>query len=138
MTMPNMPLKAYYIRAIHEWCTDNGYTPYLVVQDGPGVRVPKAFVQDGQITLNVAFDATNKLVLGNDFIEFQARFGGKTESLSVPLGAIAAMFSRETGEGMGFEVEEFVQEEFDEQKATEIETETVQPPKKGSHLKIVK
>lgn len=97
--------KPYLIRALHEWCTDNGYTPYIVVQVNDRTMVPPAHVRDGQITLNVGNLATNKLSLGNDFIEFQARFSGHTESVSVPVGAVSAIYARETGAGMGFEVQ---------------------------------
>ena len=72
--------KPYLIRALHEWCTDNGYTPYIVVQVDEHTMVPMGHVQDGQITLNVGTLATNGLVLGNDYIEFQARFGGRLVS----------------------------------------------------------
>ena len=103
--MPESSTKPYFLRALHEWCTDNGFTPHVVVQVDEHTRVPASFVQDGQITLNVGEAATNHLVLGNEFIEFQARFGGKTESIWVPVGAVTAIYARETGTGMGFEVE---------------------------------
>jgi len=96
--------KPYLIRALHEWCTDNGYTPYITVQVDDYTRVPPGHVRDGQITLNVGTLATNKLVLGNEFIEFQARFSGIAEFVSVPVCAVAAIYARETGAGMGFEV----------------------------------
>jgi len=99
--------KPYLIRALHEWCTDNGYTPYLTVQVDAHTMVPPAHVRDGQITLNVGTLATNKLVLGNEFIEFQARFGGVTESVVVPVTAVSAIYARETGAGMGFEVQPY-------------------------------
>lgn len=97
--------KPYLIRALHEWCTDNGYTPYIVVQVSDRTMVPPAHVRDGQITLNIGNLATNRLSLGNDFIEFQARFSGITETVSVPVGAVSAIYARETGAGMGFEVQ---------------------------------
>ncbi|ANN80126.1 ClpXP protease specificity-enhancing factor [Bordetella flabilis] len=97
--------KPYLIRALHEWCTDNGYTPYIVVQVNDRTMVPPAHVRDGQITLNIGNLATNKLSLGNDFIEFQARFNGVVEVVSVPVGAVSAIYARETGAGMGFEVQ---------------------------------
>ncbi len=103
--MPESSTKPYFLRALHEWCTDNGFTPHLVVQVDEHTRVPVSFVQDGQITLNVGEAATSRLVLGNEFIEFQARFGGKTETIWVPVGAVSAIYARETGTGMGFEVE---------------------------------
>ena len=76
--------KPYLIRALHEWCTDNGYTPYITVQVDEHTMVPMAHVRDGQITLNVGTLATNRLVLGNEFIEFQARFSGVTENVTFP------------------------------------------------------
>ena len=92
--------KPYLIRALHEWCTDNGYTPYITVQVDEHTMVPMAHVRDGQITLNVGTLATNRLVLGNEFIEFQARFSGVTENVYVPVGAVSAIYARETGAGM--------------------------------------
>ncbi|KOF52859.1 MULTISPECIES: ClpXP protease specificity-enhancing factor [unclassified Achromobacter] len=99
--------KPYLIRALHEWCTDNGYTPYITVQVDEHTVVPAAHVRDGQITLNVGALATNRLVLGNEFIEFQARFSGVTENVYVPVGAVSAIYARETGAGMGFEVQPY-------------------------------
>ncbi|ANN69303.1 ClpXP protease specificity-enhancing factor [Bordetella bronchialis] len=98
--------KPYLIRALHEWCTDNGYTPYVVVQVNDRTMVPPAHVRDGQITLNIGNLATNKLLLGNEYIEFQARFNGVIEMVSVPVGAVSAIYARETGAGMGFEVQD--------------------------------
>jgi stringent starvation protein B len=102
--MSESSTKPYFIRALHEWCTDNGYTPHIVVQVDENTRVPRAFISDGQITLNLGLLATNKLDLGNDYVSFQARFGGKTEDIWVPTSAVSAIFARETGAGMGFEV----------------------------------
>jgi stringent starvation protein B len=99
--------KPYLIRALHEWCSDNGYTPYITVQVDEHTLVPPGHVRDGQITLNVGTLATHRLVLGNEFIEFQARFGGVTENVSVPIGAVSAIYARETGTGMGFEVQPY-------------------------------
>ncbi|HYG46037.1 MAG TPA: ClpXP protease specificity-enhancing factor [Bordetella sp.] len=99
--------KPYLLRALHEWCTDNGYTPYITVQVDEHTRVPIAHVRDGQITLNVGTLATNKLVLGNEFIEFQARFSGVTENVWVPVATVSAIYARETGAGMGFEVQPY-------------------------------
>jgi stringent starvation protein B len=103
--MTETSTKPYMLRALHEWCTDNGYTPHLVVHVDTHTRVPAAFVQDGQITLNVSSLATQNLVIGPEFIEFQARFGGKTEQIFVPVAAVSAIYARETGAGMGFEIE---------------------------------
>jgi stringent starvation protein B len=104
--MAETSTKPYMIRALHEWCTDNGYTPQIVVRVDRNTMVPPAHIRDGQITLNIGMMATKDLVLGNDSIEFQARFNGVTENLYIPVGAVTALYARETGAGMGFEVEE--------------------------------
>lgn len=142
--MSEISTKPYFIRALHEWCTDSGYTPHIVVQVDSRARVPRAYVQDGQITLNVGLMATNKLELGNDFIEFQARFGGKTESISIPVNCVTAIYARETGAGMGFEVEAFqgTDEEVD-QSGSAADDDDSKPSlsdekPKVSHLKVVK
>lgn len=103
--MAETSTKPYLLRALHEWASDNGYTPHIVVQVNDMCRVPPAFVRDNQITLNISPLATGGLVMGNEFIEFQARFGGKAENISVPVAAVTAIYARETGAGMGFEVE---------------------------------
>ncbi len=103
MSLP--PTKPYLVRAIHEWCCDNGFTPYLAVAVDANTRVPIEFVRDGQIVLNISTDATNRLRLGNDFIEFQARFGGVARDISVPLANVAAIYARENGAGMAFDLE---------------------------------
>ena len=79
--MAETSTKPYMIRALHEWCTDNGYTPQIVVQVNENTLVPAAYIRDGQITLNIGALATNRLTIGNDAIEFQARFNGVTEHL---------------------------------------------------------
>jgi len=103
--MSETSTKPYLIRALHEWCTDNGYTPHIVVTVDANTVVPRAHIHDGQITLNIGSLATNRLNLGNEFIEFQARFSGVTEHIFVPVPAVSAIYARETGAGMGFEVE---------------------------------
>jgi len=104
--MAESSTKPYMIRALHEWCTDNGYTPHIVVRVDGNTLVPPAHIRDGQITLNIGSLATNRLALGNEAIEFQARFSGVTENLYVPIAAVTAIYARETGAGMGFEVEQ--------------------------------
>ena len=103
--MAETSTKPYMLRALHEWCTDNGYTPQIVVQVDANTLVPHAHVRDGQITLNIGALATNRLVIGNEAVEFQARFSGVTENLYVPIATIVAIYARETGAGMGFEAE---------------------------------
>lgn len=102
--MEELSRKPYLLRALHEWCTDSGYTPYIVVTVDKNTVVPPAHVHDGQITLNISTLATNRLVMGNEYIEFQTRFGGVTEHIYVPVAAVSAIYARETGAGMGFEV----------------------------------
>ncbi|HEX6734202.1 MAG TPA: ClpXP protease specificity-enhancing factor [Azonexus sp.] len=97
--------KPYLLRAIWEWCCDNGFTPYVAVQVDNRTSVPREFVRDGQIVLNVGPDATNKLQMGNELIEFQARFGGVARQLSVPVEQVSAIYARENGAGMAFEIE---------------------------------
>jgi len=94
--------RPYLIRALHEWCTDNGFTPYIAVRVDDSVQVPREYVNDGEIVLNVGFDATSSLQLGNDYIEFKARFGGKPRDIMVPVGRVIAIYARENGQGMAF------------------------------------
>ncbi len=104
--MAETSTKPYMIRAMHEWCTDNGFTPHIVVKVDANTMVPHAHIRNGQITLNIGSLATNRLVIGNEVIEFQARFSGVTENIYVPVSQVTAVYARETGAGMGFEVEE--------------------------------
>ena len=94
--------RPYLIRALHEWCTDNGFTPYIAVRVDDSVQVPREYVNDGEIVLNVGFDATSGLQLGNDYIEFKARFGGKPREIMVPVSHVTAIYARENGQGMAF------------------------------------
>lgn len=98
--------KPYLIRAIHEWCADQGFTPYLAVKVDATTRVPREFVKDGEIVLNVGVEATHQLLLGNEEITFQARFGGRAFPVVVPIERVAAIYASENGEGMAFEVTE--------------------------------
>lgn len=94
--------RPYLIRALYEWCTDNGFTPYIAVRVDDSVQVPREYVKDGEIVLNVSYDATSALQMGNDFIEFKARFGGKPRDIMVPVGRVIAIYARENGQGMAF------------------------------------
>ena len=94
--------RPYLIRALHEWCTDNGFAPHIAVSVDASVRVPMEFVRNGEIVLNVGFEATNGLRLGNDFIEFKARFGGVARDVMVPVTHVTAIYARENGQGMAF------------------------------------
>ncbi|MGE0347700.1 ClpXP protease specificity-enhancing factor [Hydrogenophaga sp.] len=94
--------RPYLIRALHEWCADNGFSPYIAVQVDGSVRVPMEFVKNGEIVLNVSMEATSALKLGNDFIEFKARFGGVAREIVVPVSHVIAIYARENGQGMAF------------------------------------
>jgi stringent starvation protein B len=94
--------RPYLIRALYEWCTDNGFTPFIAVLVDDTVRVPNEFVKDGEIVLNISFDATSSLNLGNDIIEFKGRFGGVARDIYVPVDRVLAIYARENGQGMAF------------------------------------
>ena len=94
--------RPYLIRALHDWCTDNGFTPYIAVQVDRTVQVPMEYVSNNEIVLNVGFDATSGLELGNDFIQFKARFGGVAREIIVPVDHVVAIYARENGQGMAF------------------------------------
>lgn len=96
--------RPYLIRALYEWCSENGFTPYVAVKVDHSVQVPREYVQGGEIVLNVSMDATSSLKLGNDFIEFKARFGGKPRDIMVPIHRVMAIYARENGQGMAFPV----------------------------------
>lgn len=98
--------RPYLIRALYEWCTDNGLTPYVAVRVDDTVRVPREYVKDGEIVLNISMDATSALKLGNDYIEFKARFAGVARDIMIPLGRVMAIYARENGQGMAFPLED--------------------------------
>ncbi len=98
--------RPYLIRALYEWCTDNGLTPYVAVRVDDTVRVPREYVKDGEIVLNISMDATSALKLGNDYIEFKARFAGVARDIMVPLSRVMAIYARESGQGMAFALDE--------------------------------
>ena len=108
MTSPIAPATAgtstrpYLIRALHDWCTDNGFTPYVAVFVDATVQVPAEYVKNNEIVLNVGFEATSSLKLGNETIEFKARFGGTSREIRVPVDHVIAIYARENGQGMAF------------------------------------
>ena len=110
MTPPTAPTNAgtstrpYLIRALHDWCTDNGFTPYVAVFVDASVQVPNEYVKNNEIVLNIGFEATTALKLGNEFIEFKARFGGTSREIVVPVDHVIAIYARENGQGMAFPV----------------------------------
>jgi len=110
MTTPAAPeaqgtsTRPYLIRALHDWCTDNGFTPYIAVYVDASVQVPMEYVKNNEIVLNVGFEATSGLKLGNELIEFKARFGGSARDIAVPVDHVVAIYARENGQGMAFPV----------------------------------
>lgn len=103
--MQTVSTKPYLIRALHEWCSDHSYTPYLVVRVMGKLQVPMEHVKNNEIVLDISYNATHNLSLGNDYISFSARFNGVSREILVPIGCVVSIFSRENGEGMGFEYE---------------------------------
>lgn len=100
--MSEQTAKPYLIRAIYEWCSDSGLTPYLAVHVDAQTKVPHEFVKNGEIVLNVSAAATRHLTLGNEWIQFSARFGGVSQEVSVPITAVTGIFAKETGYGFAF------------------------------------
>ncbi len=96
--------RPYLIRALYEWCTDNGLTPHLAVRVDGSVQVPQEFVKQGEIVLNVSLEATSALKLGDEFIEFKGRFGGVSRDICVPVQQVMAIYARENGQGMSFPI----------------------------------
>jgi stringent starvation protein B len=96
--------KPYMMRAIHEWCIDNALTPHLMVVVNDRTKVPKAFVKDGEIVLNLSYSATKELSIDNDAVVFSARFGGVSQNLYIPIDAVRGIYARENGQGMFFEL----------------------------------
>ncbi|MCK0506854.1 ClpXP protease specificity-enhancing factor [Aromatoleum anaerobium] len=146
--MTNISTKPYLLRAIFEWCVDQGFTPHIAVLVDERTVVPAGYAQDGQIVLNLGSEATQQLVMGNDLITFQARFGGVAHALSVPVSNVLAIYARENGHGMAFEPEAVVEApgvpaeqvggQQDEGTAAATPPAERRPPAGRNHLKIVK
>ncbi len=131
--------KPYLIRAIYEWCTDNGYTPHLSVVVDKQTRVPMEYVKEGKIVLNLAPHATHGMVMDNHWIQFAARFNGVSRQIEVPIGAVAGIFARENGEGLGFEVSLAADDDAAGSTKPTISDDEPTPPKPGrAKLQIVK
>jgi stringent starvation protein B len=141
MTLPTAPANSgtstrpYLIRALHEWCTENGFTPYVAVFVDAAVRVPQEYVKNSEIVLNVGFEATSGLKLGNEFIEFKARFGGSSRDIAVPVSHVIAIYARENGQGMAFPAPTGEVAEGDGAGLAEA-AESKRPPLVGPHLAL--
>ena len=103
--MADVSTKPYFIRAIYEWCSDCGFTPYLSVRVDERTRVPMEYVKNGEIVLNVSLNATRNLTVNNELIQFSARFNGVSREVSVPVDRVQGIFARENGQGAFFTVE---------------------------------
>lgn len=125
--MSTTSTKPYLLRALYEWCTDQGFTPYISVSVDANTVVPRQFVRDGQIVLNIGAEAVHNLHMGNDLITFQARFGGVSQGISIPVENVAAIYARENGQGMAFEVTAEAPAEVPVEEETE-EPQTEPPP----------
>jgi len=146
--MTNISTKPYLLRAIFEWCVDQGFTPHIAVLVDERTVVPAGYAQDGQIVLNLGSEATQQLVMGNDLITFQARFGGVAHALSVPVSNVLAIYARENGHGMAFEPEAVVEApgvpaeqvggQQDDARPDAAPPEGGRSPAGRNHLKIVK
>jgi stringent starvation protein B len=152
--MSEQSAKPYLVRAISEWCADNGLTPYLAVKVNERTRVPAAYVKNGEIVLNISASATRKLTIDNGWVRFSARFSGTSQEVAVPMEAIAGIFAKETGYGFAFNLATdpvasltaaTAALETDIETALEKDAEALREGKEGgkgkprpSHLQIVK
>ena len=102
--MSELSTKPYLMRAIYDWCVDSGFTPYLTVTVDALTRVPMEYVKDGQIVLNIGPIAVERFKMGNELVEFSARFNGSGRDISIPVGAVSAIYARENGQGLSFDV----------------------------------
>jgi stringent starvation protein B len=127
------PKRPYLLRAMHEWVSDSQNTPHIIVDaERPGVVVPRSYVKDGKIVLNLSLTATQNLSLGNEWIEFGARFAGAVQFIRVPIAAVLGIYARETGEGMVFSDQDLGPEPPPPTPPTE------EDGARRSHLKVVK
>jgi stringent starvation protein B len=133
--MAEKSTKPYLIRAIHEWCSDSNLTPYLSVKVDANTRVPMEHVKNGEIILNLSYDATHRLTIGNDGVQFSARFNGVSRECSVPIDAVLGIFAKENGQGLFFEVEAPAQPATPESPPP---GDTPTPPPSRPRLQIVK
>lgn len=136
--------KPYLLRALYEWCQDNGQTPHIVAWVNEHTRVPLQYVRDNEIVLNIGAAASHNLVIDNEWVSFSARFGGVAQEIWIPVGHVVSIFSRETGEGMGFDVEPYEPEnvssvsENNTDAGADMRTDDAEADKPKKVLKFVK
>lgn len=139
--MAEVSTKPYFIRAIYEWCSDCGFTPYLSVRVDDRTRVPMEYVKNGEIVLNVSLNATRNLTINNELIQFSARFNGVSREVSIPVDRVQGIFARENGQGAFFTVEApaaLAAAPTAPAISGEIDAEPPRPPAGRSRLKLVK
>ena len=142
--MADVSTKPYFIRAIYEWCSDCGFTPYLSVRVDDRTRVPMEYVKNGEIVLNVSVNATRNLTINNELIQFSARFNGVSREVSIPVDRVQGIFARENGQGAFFTVETpaalaAAPAAAGQLPAVDADSEPPKPPTAGkSRLKLVK
>ena len=141
--MAEVSTKPYFIRAIYEWCSDCGFTPYLSVRVDDRTRVPMEYVKNGEIVLNVSLNATRNLTINNELIQFSARFSGVSREVSIPVDRVQGIFARENGQGAFFTVETpaalAMAPAAGPMAAADAEADPPKPPGNGkSRLKLVK
>jgi stringent starvation protein B len=142
--MSEQSAKPYLIRAICEWCADNGLTPYLAVKVDAQTRVPAAFVKNGEIVLNISRGATRKLTIDNDWVQFTARFNGASQEVAVPMAAVAGIFAKESGYGFAFTMPSDPVASLDAATAPTqaspgvTSTTDAKPRERPNHLQVVK
>jgi stringent starvation protein B len=138
--MPDVSTKPYFIRAIYEWCSDCGFTPYLSVKVDENTRVPSEYVKNGEIVLNVSLNATRNLTINNELVQFSARFNGVSREVSVPVERVQGIFARENGQGAFFTVEVPAAGEMtDPPLPVQGDSEPPRPPTAGrAKLKLIK
>ncbi|MFQ5993983.1 MAG: ClpXP protease specificity-enhancing factor [Acidiferrobacterales bacterium] len=130
------PIKAYLVRAVRDWAVDNGLTPHVVVDiHVSGVNVPTEFAENGRILLNIHPRAVERYELEGESLLFSARFAGSSRAVQIPLAAIRAIYARENGQGVAFSEEPGTS---GDNEGSSDPTSDDSPPRKGSHLKIVK
>ena len=134
--MSELSTKPYLIRAIYDWCTDSGLTPYLAVRVDEQTRVPMAFVKDGEIVLNLSMDAVTNLRMGNDEITCGGRFGGVPHAIIVPMVAVIGIFAKETGQGLVFQGQESAPAPSGDSGGGELPPDNTPPTK--PRLRVVK
>jgi stringent starvation protein B len=128
----------YLLRALYEWCLDNGNTPYITVRVDNHTRVPRAFVKDGFVVLNVGASAVRNIHMDNELVSFSARFGGVSQLIEVPVGNVVAIYARETGEGMAFDESMLSAPEAADSDQMSDQDDAPQPPKGRPQLTVVK